>query len=59
LTNVGLGPVVQVIDIVVEAVTMQFTLSITTVFSLDVAENPVPCIVTLVPPAVVPLDGTS
>lgn len=39
------------------AVTVQVTPSMVTVFSDYVVENPVPVIVTLVPPAVVPLAG--
>lgn len=48
---------VHVIEVVVEADTTQVTPSITTVLSALVAENPVPVIVIVVPPAVVPLGG--
>jgi hypothetical protein len=57
LTKLGLGPVVQVIVVAVEADTTHATPSISTVLSLAVDENPVPVSVTTVPPAVVPLVG--
>lgn len=56
-TKEARAPVVQVIEVVVWAVTVQGTLSNSTATSAATAEKPVPVIVTSVPPAAVPWAG--
>ena len=58
MTRPGLFPVVQVIEVVVEADTTQGIPSIITEFSYGVGENKIPVNVTSVPPKTVPNLGS-